>query len=307
MNDKVCKFFQQGNCKFTSETCRFKHVEETNGKQTGVTEQGQGTRQGTGQEKGIGTGQEKGIGTKQGKGIGKETGREIANQIQYQSKKNTETFEPYYGPSDMRVVVEIAEGKKRSELEFQTNDIALIPDLFRDEKDIFTRLNMEMEKYGDQNDQLWKLWHGDSHVIADDGTDFKKHCPTFNFILDRIREYFQMDIKATRFNLYRDDNDHKPFHFDASAIKPEKAKIQNITIGVSFGRTREIAFEDALEPKKHRRVVSFPMTNGSTYCFCKDINVNWRHGVPAIPKEQFKKESRISIIAWGWVDQKNLK
>jgi hypothetical protein len=143
-------------------------------------------------------------------------------------------------------------------------------------------------------------------LIADDSTRFKEKCPTFMKVLDKIRDYFGMDIKATRFNLYRDDKDHKPFHFDASAIKPEKAKIQNITVGVSFGRTREIAFEDALEPKRHRRVVSFPMPNGSTYAFCKDINVNWRHGVPAIPLDKIRNQSRISIIAWGWVDQKNL-
>ncbi len=282
---KICKFYVEGKCKFTSEECRFVHQESTMKKLDPT--------------------------------------RQVANRIHYQPStkkkdknddeygnkvKNTETFDPYYGPSDLRVVVEVAGQNEKTKLQLQTNDVAVIPDLFGSSEDmkIHHQLLEEMENCGIDSEKLWKLWHGDSHLIADDSTRFKEKCPTFIKVLDKIRDYFGMDIKATRFNLYRDDKDHKPFHFDASAIKPEKAKIQNITVGVSFGRTREIAFEDALEPRGHRRVVSFPMPNGSTYAFCKDINVNWRHGVPAIPVDQIQNESRISIIAWGWVNQKNL-
>ena len=49
-------------------------------------------------------------------------------------------------------------------------------------------------------EQLWQSWHGDSHFIADDKRNWKEHCPTFTMILDRIRHYFDMDIKATRLN-----------------------------------------------------------------------------------------------------------
>jgi len=224
--------------------------------------------------------------------------------------KNTETFDPNYSPADMRILFEISRDTDtmRQRRVVQSKDVVVVPDLFCKEDDlsIHDRLLEEMENCGIDSDKLWKLWHGDSHMIADDSTKFKEKCPTFMSILDKIREYFGMDIKATRFNLYRDDKDWKPYHFDASAIKPEKSKIQNITVGVSFGRTRDIAFEDSLETKGHRRIISLPMPNGYTYAFCKDINVNWRHGVPPISQDKQTNKSRISIIAWGWCDQINV-
>lgn len=286
---KPCKFFQQGKCKYTSEECKFSHESQSSKKQ--------------------------------------DVSRILADKFHYKSKeerkistdsdeysssthdkrrtKNTESFEPNYSPADMRVLVEVSGEKKKSQLSLQSKDVIVVPDLFCKEEDwtIHNRLLEEMDNCGVDSDKLWKLWHGDSHLIADDHMNFKDKCPTFLKVLDRIRDYFGMDIKATRFNLYRDDKDWKPFHFDASAVKPDKAKIQNITVGVSFGRTREIAFEDALENKGHRRVVAFPMPNGSTYVFCKDINVNWRHGVPAIPENKQMNKSRISIICWGWKEQ----
>ena len=59
-------------------------------------------------------------------------------------------------------------------------------------------------------------------MIANDRTDWKKHCPTFNMVLDKLADYFKMDIKATRFNWYRDSNDWKPFHHDAAAVDEHK-------------------------------------------------------------------------------------
>ena len=51
--------------------------------------------------------------------------------------------------------------------------------------------------------------------------------------------------KATRLNWYRDSNEWKPFHHDAAAVKPDKAKTQNFTVAVSFGMERDAAFEHA--------------------------------------------------------------
>jgi hypothetical protein len=298
---KPCKFFTQGNCRFNAEQCKFSHI---NIESNNIPSQKQTTNRKL------------------------DPTRILANQLQYKPKekrpprekdeknekneyetntlhkKNTESFEPNYKPADMRVLVEVAGKNSTTKLSIQSNDVLVVPDLFGsvDDLSIHDKLLDEMKKCGIDSDKLWKLWHGDTHMIADDHTNFKDKCPTFLKVLDKIKNYFGMDIKATRFNLYRDDKDFKPFHFDAAAVKPEKAKTQNITVGISFGRTREIAFEDALEPKGHRRVVSFPMPNGYTYAFCKDINVNWRHGVPAISEEKQTNQSRISIIAWGYKD-----
>jgi hypothetical protein len=288
---KPCKFFQQGKCKYTSEECKFSHESQSSKKQDVGSVLADKFHYKSKEERKISTNSD-----------------EYSSTHDRRRTKNTESFEPSYSPADMRVLVEVSGEKKKSQLSLQSKDVIIVPDLFCKEEDwtIHNRLLEEMDNCGIDSDKLWKLWHGDSHLIADDHMNFKDKCPTFLKVLDRIRDYFGIDIKATRFNLYRDDKDWKPFHFDASAVKPDKAKIQNITVGVSFGRTREIAFEDALENKGHRRVVAFPMPNGSTYVFCKDINVNWRHGVPAIPEDKQKNKSRISIICWGWKEQDDI-
>ena len=220
--------------------------------------------------------------------------------------KNTETFEPNHTPADMRVLVDVPTSSS-SCIRLQTQDVLIVPGLFcnADNLEIYNNLLKEMEECGIDN--LWKLWHGDNHLIADDHRNYKERIPTFILIINKIRDYFKMDIKATRFNWYRNDKEWKPFHHDASYIDPEKAKIQNMTVGVSFGATRDIAFEDAIENKGHRRVISFPLSNGTTYAFTRDINSNWRHGVPQLPENKQGQEGRISIIAWGFVNQDEAK
>ena len=112
-------------------------------------------------------------------------------------------------------------------------------------------------------------------------------------------------VEATRFNWYRDAEEWKPYHHDAAAVKPERAKTQNCTVAVSFGATRDAAFEHA----KTGTTVFFPQANGSAYTFGHDVNVEWRNGIPQVPEEfrhdgkEYGSEARISIIAWGWVDQ----
>ena len=66
------------------------------------------------------------------------------------------------------------------------------------------------------------LWHGDSHLIADDkrmGGRWKKASPSFQKVVARMEEYFGIKIQATRFNHYRDASDWKPYHHDAAAVK----------------------------------------------------------------------------------------
>jgi hypothetical protein len=214
-------------------------------------------------------------------------------------KKNTENFEPSQAPVDLRVVVDL--GVSAMTIRPQVRDITLHPLLFTQKGDdtLYARLTAEVEAVEKTNSQLLKSWHGDSHWIADDATGWKKKCPTFNMVIERMRRYFNMDIKATRFNWYKDQSEWKPFHHDAAAVKPDKAKTQNFTVGVSFGCTRDAAFEEAATKK----VIAFPLTDGSTYCFARDTNILWRHGILQTPPGLQRSEGRISIIAWGWVDQ----
>ena len=84
-----------------------------------------------------------------------------------------------------------------------------------------------------------------------------------------------------------------------SSLQEEKAQQSNLTVAVSFGLEREAAFEHA----KTKTIVSMAAPNGSAYVFARDINVLWRHGILQMPPEKRKDEGRISVIAWGWVEQ----
>ena len=46
------------------------------------------------------------------------------------------------------------------------------------------------------SERLWQSWHGDSHWIADDKLKWEDACPTFHMVLDRLADYFSMDIKV---------------------------------------------------------------------------------------------------------------
>eukprot|EP00854_Cymbomonas_tetramitiformis_P031806 gene31806-40115_t len=53
-------------------------------------------------------------------------------------------------------------------------------------------------------------------------------------------------------------------------------------VGISFGATRELAF---LHTATGLRTY-FPQTNGMLFSFGRDVNINWKHGVNALPAEQ---------------------
>lgn len=218
----------------------------------------------------------------------------------YRKKQvNTESFEPSHAPPDMRVVIDLGKDKLTSKI--TERDVLLCPNLFTQpgDENIYDRLMAEMARCSVPQSRLMKLWHGDNHLIADDKTGFAKECPTFQMIVERMKTFFNMKVNATRFNHFRDTSDWKPQHHDAAQFNSNLAKIQNITVGVSFGATRDADFEE-VESKK---VIRFPLTNGATYVFCRETNLLWRHGIPQVAPEKQKKEGRISIIAWGWVDQ----
>jgi hypothetical protein len=105
-----------------------------------------------------------------------------------------------------------------------------------------------------------------------------------------------------------------------------------MTVGVSFGEARQAAFEWAgakakdtankgfpstlrpppANPDRHSNVVlSLTLPDASTYTFGRDLNLLWKHGILAEKPPTGRQaggeidveEGRISIIAWGWVDQ----
>jgi hypothetical protein len=218
-------------------------------------------------------------------------------------KRNTECFVPMTKPVDMRIVCDNGTSKDKVSVPLTTRDVLLAPNVFDDfaTGELYDQLVKELNSCGIAPEKLLKLWHGNdkiegTHLIADDKTRWKENCPTFQLVIDRLRKFFNMDVQATRFNWYKDTSQWKPFHFDAAAINPEKADVQNFTVGVSFGATREAAFEHGTT----KTVVSLPQPDGCIYAFSKDTNIIWRHGI--LQDKLIRDEGRISVIAWGWID-----
>lgn len=226
------------------------------------------------------------------------------NDIIKKRIKNTETFEPMKKPVDMRIIYDLGCYHDKLYKKLTTRDVLLVPNLFRDfeEYEIYNRLVDELKNCGIPEDKVIIPWHGNNvikgtHMIASDWEKWKRNAPTFNMVVSRIREFFNMNVKATRLNWYQDTEQWKAFHFDSAKINPEKAKIQNFTVAASFGRTRDCAFE---RDDTMKNVISIPIGDGEIYCFTKETNENWRHGVlQELPKVE---EGRISIVAWGWID-----
>lgn len=238
--------------------------------------------------------------------INKNVPKKSRNKDKYNNrrKKNTCVFEPMTKPVDARIVVDVNSSKCGVDL--SSRDILLVPNLFRDFKpnELYTLLQNEITTYKQTSDRddVLKLWHGNenvagTHLIMNDRTGWKQQCPTFTMVIERIRSFFDMDIKSTRLNWYQDTSHWKPFHFDASAVKPDKAAVQNFTVAVSFGATRSCAFE---RDDTNRTVISFPVGDGEMYCFAQDTNCMWRHGV--LQETPVKNVGRISVICWGYIN-----
>jgi hypothetical protein len=220
-------------------------------------------------------------------------------------KKNTECFEPIdKNEVDMQLIFHNADIIKKFNENITSKSVILINNIFNDfnHLDIYNKLVNEIEICKVNKPNLLKLWHGNdkiegTHLIADDKLYWKNECPTFNFVINRLKDYFNMNVQATRFNWYKNTNQWKAYHFDASSINPKKANIQNFTLAASFGVTRDVSFE---RDTKDKTKIRFSLNDGQCYAFCNDTNKLWRHGI--LQENELKNEGRISIILWGWVD-----
>lgn len=226
--------------------------------------------------------------------------------------KNTVTFTPFDREVDMRLVVDTH--PRQMSIQMRKCDVGMFPNVFP-EFDPWELHDLVLHEIKETSiEDLLKPWHGNdkikgTHFICDDSKPWKRRANTFNMIIERLCDYFSVDAKATRCNLYSSHKEHKPLHRDAAALDPTKAAKQNITIALSLGQTREILLQkidssSSKETKGHRGVfLSFPAADSSVYTFTNEVNYNWKHGVNIGVEEDDKtKESRISIIIWGWTD-----
>lgn len=117
-----------------------------------------------------------------------------------------------------------------------------------------------------------------------------KFSPTFNFLVKKVSEHFNVTPVETRLNYYRNGTDWKPYHHDSHAYR--NTIKENFTIGISLGATRELSFLHDETGNKF----SFPQNNGDVFAFDKEINKKFMHGVPK--KSMNSCGERISIIMW---------
>ena len=99
-------------------------------------------------------------------------------------RKNTRSFKPDHRPPDMRILT--ADGTlEKYPYRYTERDVLVINNMFND-KTIYNKLLEEIKLTGEEKD-IWKLWHGDNHMIADDRRHgWKEKCPTFNMIIENI-------------------------------------------------------------------------------------------------------------------------
>ena len=118
---------------------------------------------------------------------------------------------------------------------------------------------------------------------------------TFRTVVERMAEYFDVDVFATRLNFYRDGSDWKPYHHDSHAFGANGHK-EDFTMGASFGAPRALSFLHESSASSFE----FPQKNGDVFAFSSEVNAAMKHGVPQLSgQEQFKVNPRFSIIAWG--------
>ena len=146
---------------------------------------------------------------------------------------------------------------------------------------IFNKLKNELLLNND------KIIDWSQHHKIDNPTDSK----TFNNIIKCLEKYFRVNVLATRLNYYN-ENDFKPFHHDSHAFS--NGLKEDITIGLSLGGTRSLAFKHI----ESGQIFYFPQINGDVFCFDHMTNKKFMHGVPKL-KNLNSENIRLSVIVWG--------
>lgn len=284
---KVCRDFMRGNC--VRENCRFTHdTKLCKNWYRNFQTRGEGSCK---------------FGENCRKNHTVQKSENKQHPIAGRKPKNTESWDPPVGPYDMRILFETNRDKLTSQL--TSRDVLVATNIFGEIKkgELHDKLVSEIENCKASNKDLLKLWHSSrekgiegTHLICDDKTEWKKDCPTFTFVINRLIEYFDVKPSATRLNWYTNRDEYKPMHHDSSALYPEKQKRQNITIAVSFGDARDIVFEN----DKSKQKVCIPQGDGEVYTFGNQVNIDWKHGVST--GKEVNSQGRISIIIWGFIE-----
>ncbi|KAL6072074.1 Fe2OG dioxygenase domain-containing protein [Balamuthia mandrillaris] len=140
-----------------------------------------------------------------------------------------------------------------------------------------------------------ELADGEDHSMINWSKHLKHENPSFsnsfNCIIQKMADYFDVEVYATRLNFYPDGISWKPFHHDSHAYGGQ-GKREDFTMGASFGATRQLVF---LHPPSGM-TFEFPQVNGDVFAFNSEVNRRFQHG---LPKSKNNVGPRFSVIAWG--------
>jgi hypothetical protein len=116
---------------------------------------------------------------------------------------------------------------------------------------------------------------------------------TFNDIVQKMADRFNVQVFATRMNIYPDGKAWKPYHHDSHAFVnlSDQTLKEDFTMGASFGSSRKLS----LKHPSSEQTFDFPQNNGDIFAFDSNVNEKFMHGVP----KSLNTGPRISIIAWG--------
>lgn len=165
-----------------------------------------------------------------------------------------------------------------------------------DDRSLFGKLKAEIE-----DTDLWRQRNIDRYektiapeggqrttgrITGEDAVTLER-LPTHKFVLEHLVTLFNAKLLSWWINLYPTGRDAKNFHKDNFG--------QNITIGASFGATRDLTFRHA----ETREEFHFPQVNGDVFAFREDVNNTFLHGMYPLKESDPDPGPRISVIIMG--------
>lgn len=112
----------------------------------------------------------------------------------------------------------------------------------------------------------------------------------FTKLVTQVLELFDLTLVDCWANLYRHGDDMKSWHHDNYQDRTPRPIV---TIGVSLGQARELAFQNALTGAEYRVL----QENGDIFAFDEPFNNVFKHSVPAA-RSSASQGRRISVILW---------
>lgn len=165
-----------------------------------------------------------------------------------------------------------------------------------DDRGLFGRLKAEIEDSG-----LWRGRHLDKYertiapaggqrstgrITGEDALTLAK-LPAHRYVLEHLASLFNTKPLSWWINLYPTGRDAKNFHKDNFG--------QNITIGASFGATRNLTFRHG----ETRDEFHFSQENGDVFAFREKVNNTFLHGMHPLRATEPDPGPRISVIMMG--------